>query len=103
MFGEAPILAEFVKKREIPTIRQQTHLFALIKSAAKIHSPVRVFLQHLIDADAEGFVVVAFMDEIFVYSKLGSSDRLALWDTGQVETEFSVMPSHWQELCIVLH
>lgn len=70
---------------------------------AKKHSPVRVFLQHLIDTDTEGFIVVAFMDEIFVYPKLRSGDRLALWDTWQVKTEFSVMSSHWQELFIVLH
>lgn len=67
------------------------------------HSPVRVFLQDLIDADAEGLVIVTFVDEIFVYPKLGSSHCLPLWDTRQVKTELSVMPSNWQELLIVLH
>lgn len=69
----------------------------------RIHSPVRVLLQHLVDADSEGFVIVAFVDEIFVYPKLGSSHCFALRDTWQVKTKFSVMPSHWQELFIVLH
>lgn len=81
----------------------QTHPYGSNEELFKIHSPVGVFLQHLVDTDTEGFVIVAFMDKIFVYPKLGGSDCLALWDTWQVETKFSVMPSHWQELFVVLH
>lgn len=66
-------------------------------------SPVRVFLQHLVHADAEGLVIEALEDEIFIYPELGSSDGLALWDPRQVESELSVMPPHWQELLIVFH
>lgn len=81
----------------------QTHPYGPEGHLCKKHSPVWVFLQHLIDADTEGLIIVTFMDEIFVYPKLGSSDCLALRDTWQVKTEFSVMSSHWQELLIVLH
>lgn len=66
-------------------------------------SPVRVFLQHLVDADAEGLVIEALVDEIFIYPELGGSDRLALWDPRQVKSELFVMPPHRQELLIVLH
>lgn len=59
----------------------QTNPHSPDEGSSEIHSPVRMFLQHLIDTDAEGFIIVAFMDEIFVYPKLSSSDRLALWDT----------------------
>lgn len=44
------------------------------------YSPIRVFLQHLVDADAKGLIIVTFMDEVFIYTKLGSSDCLTLWD-----------------------
>lgn len=85
------------------TLNSQTDPYSPEGQLCKKHSPVWVFLQHLIDADTEGLVIVTFMDEIFVYPKLSSSDCLALWDTWQVKTEFSVMSSHWQELLIVLH
>lgn len=68
-----------------------------------IHSPVRVFLQHLVDADAEGLVVIALVDEVFINPKLCSSDRLTLWDPWQVKSELFMMPSHWEELFVMLH
>lgn len=66
-------------------------------------SPVRVLLQHLVDADAEGLVIEALVDEILIYPELGGGDRLALWDPRQVKSELFVMPPHRQELLIVLH
>ncbi len=39
-----------------------------------------MFLQHLVDADAESLIIVTFVDEVFVYPKLSSGDGLALWD-----------------------
>lgn len=59
----------------------QTHPHGSDERLLKMHSPVRMFLQHLVDTYTEGFIIVAFVDEIFVYPKLCSSDRLALWDT----------------------
>lgn len=66
-------------------------------------SPVRVFLQHLVDADAEGLVIEALVDEVFINPELGGGHRLALWDPRQVKSELFVMPPHRQELLIVLH
>lgn len=43
-------------------------------------SPVRVLLQHLVDADAKGLIIETFVDEVFIYSKLRSGDRLPLRD-----------------------
>lgn len=62
-----------------------------------------MFLQHLVDADAEGLVIEALVDEIFIYPELGGGDRLALRDPRQVKSELFVMPPHRQELLIVLH
>lgn len=44
------------------------------------YSPIRVFLQHLVDADAESLIIVTFVDEVFIYTKLSSSDGLTLRD-----------------------
>lgn len=66
-------------------------------------SPVRVFLQHLVDADAKCLIVEALMDEVFVDPELGSGDSLAFGDPRQIEAELFVMPPHRQELLVVLH
>lgn len=65
--------------------------------------PVQMLFQHLVDADAEGFIVEALWNEVFVNPELRSSHRFALWNLGQVESEFSVMAPHWQKLLIVFN
>lgn len=62
-----------------------------------------MFLQHLVDADAERLVVVTFVNEVLVDAELGRSDRLALRDPGEVESELPVMAAHWEEFLVVLH
>lgn len=50
--------------------------------------PVRRLLQDLVDADPEGLVLVALLDEVLVNPELGRCDRLSLRNTGEVETKF---------------
>lgn len=51
--------------------------------------PVWRFLQNLVEADSECFILVALPDEIFVNPKLGRCDGLSFWNTREVESKFS--------------
>lgn len=42
--------------------------------------PVGVFLQHLVDADAERLVVITFVDKVFINTKLRRGHGFALRD-----------------------
>lgn len=46
-------------------------------------------MQHLVDTDSVGFVLVSFLDEVFINPKLCCCDGFSLWDTRKVKPKFS--------------
>lgn len=67
------------------------------------HSPSRVLLEYLVDANLERFIIEAFADVILIYPELGSRHRFPLWDSGEIKPELSVVAALMVKLSVMLH